>query len=225
MVVIQLNKMDVSRLTFKEPMINPFTKTQHICKIAYDDEFLNLQTNYMYQNQHDGIPRIGRFTKDEKARGFYKIIFHNEDDQLMKTLLQIDSIASNLNNKVITNKEKYQYIPIVKQLDEEDYKPPFIKLKINLDQQNKPLVKVFKNINGTRNPIEVETLDELTNMMQNAKLRFIISFNKLYINRYAFTGKKKMYGIILELTHIEIVPQDLNSDEEEKGGRITRRKS
>ena len=61
--------------------------------------------------------------------------------------------------------------------------------------------------------------------MQNAKLRFIINFNKLYINRYAFTGKKKMYGIILKLTHIEIVPQDLNSDEEEKGGRITRRKS
>jgi hypothetical protein len=106
----------------------------------------------MYQNQHDGIPSIGRFTKDEKARGFYKIIFHNEDDQLMKKLLQIDSIASNLTNKVMTNKEKYQYIPIVKQFDEEDYKPPFIKLKINLDQQNKPLVKVFKTSTerGTR---------------------------------------------------------------------------
>ena len=90
----------------------------------------------MYQNQHDDIPSIGRFTKDEKARGFYKIIFHNEDDQLLKKLLQIDSIASNLNNKVMTKNEKYQYIPIVKQFDEEDYKPPSIKLKITLDQHN-----------------------------------------------------------------------------------------
>ncbi len=28
----------------------------------------------------------------------------------------------------------------------------------NIDQQNKPLVKVLKNINGTRSPIEFETL-------------------------------------------------------------------
>ena len=94
MVVVPLNKMDVSRLTFKEPIINPFTKMQHICKITYDDDFLNLQTNYMYQNQHDGIPSIGRFTKDEKARGFYKIIFHNEDDQLMKKRIDFVDLTS-----------------------------------------------------------------------------------------------------------------------------------
>ena len=105
MVVVQVNKMDVSRLTFQEPIINPVTKTQHNCKISYDDDFLNLQTNYMYQNQHDAIPSIGRLTKDEKDRGFYKIIFRNEDDQLMKKLLQIDSLASTFTNKVMTNKE------------------------------------------------------------------------------------------------------------------------
>ena len=76
-----------------------------------------------------------------------------------------------------------------------------------------------------RKPIEVETLDELTNMMKNAKLSFIINFTKLYISKFRFTDKKNMYGIILKLTHIEIIPEDLNSDEEEKGERITRRKS
>ena len=120
MAVVKLNKMDLSCLAFKEPIINPFTKMQHICKIAYDDDFLNLQTNNMYQNQHDGIPYRAsgvsqRVRRIGDSTGF---IFHNEDERLMKLLLQIDSLASTLTNKVMTNKEKYQYIPTVKRFDE-----------------------------------------------------------------------------------------------------------
>jgi hypothetical protein len=142
--------------------------------------------------------------------------------------MQIDDIASNLNNKILEKKEKYQYIPMVRCIDDEN-KDPYAKLKLPLDKSNKPMVKVFKNLLGVRKPVDVASISELSDIIKNAKMRFIIQFQKLYIMKNAFNGSKRMFGIILTITHIEIIQHEMisqievSSEEEEiQEPRITR---
>ena len=74
-----------------------------------------------------------------------------------------------------------------------------------LDGANIPLLKVFENVNGTRNPLTVKSLDELGSLIYNSKLRFFIYFQKLYISKNSVNNDKKLYCVILKFTHVELI--------------------
>ena len=228
MTVVRYDSLDASNISFSNPVENEYIKSQRICQIRYNNHSLSVQTPYINQERHSGIPGISKFYSDDRSRAFYKLIFYNSDDKFKQLLMQIDDIASNLNNKILEKKEKYQYIPMVRCIDDEN-KDPYAKLKLPLDKSNKPMVKVFKNLLGVRKPVDVASISELSDIIKNAKMRFIIQFQKLYIMKNAFNGSKRMFGIILTITHIEIIQHEMisqievSSEEEEiQEPRITR---
>ena len=80
-----------------------------------------------------------------------------------------------------------------------------------------------------RKPVDVASIRELSDIIKNAKMCFIIQFQKLYVMKNAFNGSKRMFGIILTITHIEIIQHEMisqieiSSEEEEiQEPRITR---
>ena len=91
-------------------------------------------------------------------------------------------------------------------------KDPYAKLKLPLDKSIKPMVKVFKNILGVRKPVDVASISELSDIIENAKMRFIIKFQKVHIMKNAFKGSQRMVGIILTITRIEIIQHEMISN-------------
>lgn len=119
---------------------------------------------------------------------------------------------------------KYQYVPLVRipEIDDDEgpkldkngepyYSPPYTKIKFFTDSDSedskypKYPVKLFERVNGSRNQIMFTSFDDFVkNIKYRSKLRFIISFGKLYAMKNANGGEKKKYGITLKATHIEI---------------------
>ena len=74
---------------------------------------------------------------------------------------------------------------------------------------------------GVRRPVDAASIRDLSDIIKNAKMRVIIHFQKLYVMENAFNGSKNMFGIILTITHIEIIQHEMisqievSSEEEE----------
>lgn len=92
------------------------------------------------------------------------------------------------------------------------YNPPYTKVKVDLEYSpdpesatNKPIVKLFERKDGKRIKVELSTFDQLVEFIKiRSKLRFIISFSKLYAMKTKSGAEKKKYGIIIKVTHIEV---------------------
>lgn len=133
--------------------------------------------------------------------------------------------------------DKYEYQPLVRTSQEpvdeqgylidddgqrkkdekgrEMYRPPYTKVKLDLEynpdpenQSTKPTFAIAELKDGKRTNIELNTFDDAVKMLKYLnKLRFIISFNKIYAQKKASgAGKnaKKTYGITLKATNIEV---------------------
>jgi hypothetical protein len=146
--------------------------------------------------------------------------------------------------------DKYEYQPLVRfsqeEVDEqgylvdengnrklddkgrEIYKPPYTKIKLDLEYAapeteptNKPTFAIAELKDGKRVNVELNTFEDAVKMLRYlSKLRFIVSFNKIYAQKKASgAGKnaKKTYGITLKATNIEVEPSaySTNSDPNE----------
>lgn len=133
--------------------------------------------------------------------------------------------------------DKYEYQPLVRMSQEpvdeqgflvddqgerkkddkgrEMYRPPYTKVKLDLEyspdpdnQSTKPTFAIAELKDGKRTNVELNTFDDAVKMLKYLnKLRFIISFNKIYAQKKASgAGKnaKKTYGITLKATNIEV---------------------
>lgn len=133
--------------------------------------------------------------------------------------------------------DKYEYQPLVRTSQEpidekgfltdengerkkddkgrEMYRPPYTKVKLELEyspdpdsQSTKPTFAIAELKDGKRKNIELNTFEDAVKMLKYLnKLRFIISFNKIYAQKKAAgAGKnaKKTYGITLKATNIEV---------------------
>ena len=120
---------------------------------------------------------------------------------------------------------QYAYQPLVRFPEEEEedtdavaaedkkpsYRPPFTKIKLDLEYSpdpdnvsTKPTFAIFERKDGKRMKVNAETFDDVLKYVRyRAKLRFIISFSKLYAMKTKSGSEKKKYGIILKCTHVE----------------------
>lgn len=189
-----------------------------------------------------GIPREGPYYPDAKSRSFYKFPFCHERrkfedivnydsiEQFYNKLVEIDEYCNTDEFRKIhfgdKNYNKYAYQPLIRipENDEDEtpildkngepvYRPPYTKIKLDLEyssdpenQTTKPMFAIFeKDKDGKRTKIELNTFDDVVNTIRyRSKLRFIISFSKLYAMKTASGTEKKKYGITLKATHIEI---------------------
>ena len=136
----------------------------------------------------------------------YDDINYDEIQKFYDKLKEIDLFCSSddFKKKVLNakNVNNYEYQPIIRENlieiveDEEDdtneinvkdrdkiiYKPPYTKLKIDVDYAtNTPKIRLFDKSDGRRELVETKSLKDITNHMRYmTKHKFIIHISKLY---------------------------------------------
>ena len=131
------------------------------------------------------------------------------------------------------NYTQYAYQPLVKlpEIDEENqkldkygkpyYNPPTAKFKLPIvyepnkeTSKNVPEFSVFERDNESRKQVEFTSFEDFEKyVVWQSRLRFIVSFSKLYAMKTKSGNDKKKYGITLKVTCIEIKrPVNSNSN-------------
>ena len=117
---------------------------------------------------------------------------------------------------------KHEYMPLVREVVDEDendgqdtndtntlisraYKPPYVKLKFDLDYTTDcPKLKLYDKSNGLRNDVLVENFKDTTDHMKYLSThRFIIHMNRLYTMKSQGSSDKRKYAIGLKIIAVE----------------------
>ena len=203
------------------------------------DRSLTVQTPEI-DSEIYGIPREGPYYPDAKSRSFYKFGFchdrrlnpdikYDEIESFFNILVSIDEYCNTdeFRKKMFGDKQfnKYSYQPLVRFPEEEDedngndkkydkplYRPPFTKIKLDLEYNSdpdivstKPTFSIFEKIDKSRNKVELNSFDDVLQYIKyRSKLRFIIRFSKMYAMKTSSGSEKKKYGITLKAIQIEV---------------------
>lgn len=212
------------------------------------DRQLTIQTPEIDSEVY-GIPREGPYYPDAKSRSFYKFGFchdrklnpdinYDDIETFFNTLVSIDEYCNtdDFRKKMFGDKQynKYSYQPLVRFPEEEDednsndkkydkplYRPPFTKIKLDLEYNNdpdvvstKPTFSIFEKIDKSRNKVELNSFDDVLQYIKyRSKLRFIIRFSKMYAMKTSSGSEKKKYGITLKAIQIEVQRSKSNKQE------------
>ena len=167
-----------------------------------------------------GIPPKGIFYATDKSRAFYKLplchdrhkygneIDYDQVKEFHEKIIMLDNYFGSDDFKVnFFGDEKalnYEYQPILRisppgdAINNNAYKPPYIKLKIDIDHETgQPTCRVFDKSNGVRDEIKPKNLDDLTNHMRfMSKHRFIIHVCKLFtMKKFAEKEKANLWNL------------------------------
>jgi hypothetical protein len=154
---------------------------------------------------------------------------YDQIEQFYNKLVEIDQFCNTdkFRNQIFGEKaaSQYAYQPLVRIPEESDddepvldkngqpyYRPPYTSIKLDLEYSadpenatNKPIFSLFENKDGKRTKIELTSFDDMLNYIKfRSKLRFIISFSKIYAMKTKSGTEKKKYGITLKATHVEV---------------------
>ena len=195
-----------------------FIPSQRISWINKSDKSkLLIQTPKMVSEAY-GIPKEGNYFTTDKSRSFYKLPFcherkqyadevdYNEIEEFYKKMKELDAYfaSTEFKKKLFGDKNlnKYEYQPIVREDDQEEeqlYRPPYIKLKIDLNfATNCPVINLYNKVDGVRNFVSVEKLNDITDHLKYlTKARFIINIDRLYLMKIQ-NGDKKNTGYVLK---------------------------
>ena len=224
MTVSKYNELVVADMQFSELSDSTRVSSQKISFITYNGMNMMMQTPTIITEAY-GVPRKSEFYKDDKDRSFYKLPFCHERKQqedvnydqvqeFYSKLREIDMRCSSVEfrKQMFGDKfDKYRYLPLVREAvnDEEEavasasYKPPYTKLKIQLDYHTqKPLINIKDGL--TKEQQDVNCTDDVCKYIgYMSKVRFIIHFNKFYQMKSAAGSGQKQYGITLTIKHVE----------------------
>ena len=112
-----------------------------------------------------------------------------------------------------TRINKYEYQPIVRtpEINEGDdgeyasaYKPPYIKLKIDIDNTtDRPSIKLYNKSENGREVVVVDKFKDITDHMKYlTKVRFVVSIHRLHVVKTQIADKKR-YGICIKIIAAE----------------------
>ena len=230
---IKIKDLNPNEITTTKLEDNDRVTSQKIGYIQYKGVQLIVQSPEIKLEVY-GIPREDEYHLDIKSRAFIKVGLcyerHKYEDIEYKFILMLYNKFIEIDNKFKSEQFKkelfgnaannYEYIPLVRipeidteieqKLDKKGdpvYRPPFIKFKLDLEYNstNKLKVKLFERFEGERTKIEITSFDDLLHHVKFlSKLRFIISFAKIYAMKTKNGSEKKKYGIVLKITHIEV---------------------
>ena len=184
---------------------------------------------------------------------------YDEIKTFYNKLVEIDEFCNtdDFRKKVFGDKlyNKYAYVPLVRfpedQGDDEEirtdkngnpyYRPPYSKFKIDLEyctdpdnQTNKPMFALFERKNGKREKIDMASFEDMLDYIKyRNKLRFVISFSKLYAMKTSNGSDKKKYGITLKINCVEVTQnnsikskvnndRDIFDDSDEEDSKTTK---
>ena len=100
------------------------------------------------------------------------------------------------------NINKYEYQPIVREptINEDDngecetaYKPPYIKLKIDIDNTTgSPSIKLYNKSENGREVVAIDKFKDITDHMKYlTKVRFVAIIHRLYVVKTQIADKKR----------------------------------
>jgi len=152
-------------------------------------------------------------------------------EQFYNKLIEIDEFCNTdeFRKQIFGEKtaNQYAYQPLVRipEIDEDEdeepkvdkngqpyYRPPYTKIKLDLEYSadpenasNKPTFALFERKDGKRMKVELNSFDDMLNYIKfRSKLRFIVSFSKIYAMKTKSGTEKKKYGITLKASHVEV---------------------
>jgi hypothetical protein len=130
---------------------------------------------------------------------------NNTSIELIKNLRPEDKPLLILNNAQPYNRTAQEF--------EDEDKPPYIKLKLDLDfATSMPKIKLFNKTEDGRELVNVESFKDVTDHIKYlTKVRFIISIDRLYLMKSQGLSKLK-YGVFLKMLTAECE----NKKQEEK---------
>ena len=222
-MAIKYSEINTDELLFTPLQDYVYIPSQRISWINKSDKSkLIIQTPKIVAESY-GIPKEGNYFTTDKSRSFYKIplcherkqyvdeVDYNEIEEFYKKMKELDTYftSTEFKKKMFGDKSlgKYEYQPIVREEDQEDdqpYRPPYIKLKIDIDfATNWPSIKLYNKVDGARNLVGVEKLNDITEHIKYlTKVRFIINIDRLYLMKN-LGGDKKKYGVCIKIVAAE----------------------
>ena len=221
----EINTDDLTLTILKD---NVYLPTQKIAWISKKDKTkMTIQTPRFITETY-GIPRQDIYNITERQRAYYKVplchnlkkypedVDYNKINDFYNKMKELDVYFSSdeFKKKMFDDKNinKYEYQPIVREFEDED-KPPYIKLKLDLDfATSVPKIKLFNKTEDGRELVNVEAFKDVTDHIKYlTKVRFIISIDRLYLMKSQGISKQK-YGVFLKILTAECE----NKKQEEK---------
>jgi hypothetical protein len=144
-----------------------------------------------------------------------------DTDEFRKTIFGDKAYNQYAYQQLVRTPEEDPDEPILTKDGQPAYRPPFTKIKLELEysapEEENPSTKPTFNLLertekmegdkkvATRTKIEMTCFEDMVEHIKYmSKLRFIISFNKIYAMKTKSGSEKKKYGITLKATHVEV---------------------
>jgi hypothetical protein len=161
-MAIKYSEINTEDILFTPLQEYAYIPSQRISWIDKSDKSKMIIQTTKILGEAYGIPREGNYFTTDKSRSFFKLGFsherkqypdevdYNEVEVFYKKMKELDSyfVSTELKRKMFCDKSlgKYEYQPIVREEDQEDdqpYRPPYIKLKMDIDfATNWPSIKL-----------------------------------------------------------------------------------
>lgn len=219
-------------LTFTQFEDNDRSKGQLLAYPRYGDTKAPLMLQLPWIKLFSGgVPRLGEYYQDDKARAFIKIPLDLSDPEVKKLhdkLRKVDELMVQRKGNLFGKKaDKYKYIsicrdPIEKEDDEDDDddkkkpsspQPVYIKIKLDTTYPEgdvKTLVyrSVEKDGKRERTLQKITTVTEFADIVRyQSRIRAIIRPVKGWAEKKTKTGSDKMlYGITFKMIKVEVEP-------------------
>ena len=227
-MAINYTEINTDDIVFGPLRDNVYLPTQKLSWISKKDKSkISIQTPRFITETY-GIPRQDIYNITERQRAYYKVpichirkqysedVDYNKINDFYNKMKELDAYFSSdeFKKKMFDDKNinKYEYQPIVREFEDED-KPPYIKLKIDLDfATSTPKIKLYNKTEDGRELVNVEAFKDVTDHIKYVtKVRSIISIDRLYLKKSQRTSKHK-YGVFLKILTAECE----NKKQEEK---------
>ena len=234
-MAIKFTEINIKDIVFSPLQDIVYIPSQRISWINKADNSKLLVQTPTFITETYGIPRDGVFYTTDKSRSFYKLplcherkqhpedVDYSEINEFYAKMKELDAyFASDEFKRTIfgdKNINKYEYQPIVREptINEDDngecetaYKPPYIKLKIDLDNTTgNPSIKLYnKSETGRdlgehsslehavrREVVAIDKFKDITDHMKYlTKVRLVIVIHRLYVMKTQIADKKIRRG-------------------------------
>ena len=222
------NEFEPHRLTFSPLEENERSKSQIIGYPRYNHPTLGegqplvIQSPWMTLDNY-GIPSLGEYYKEDKDRAFIKVPLDMNDPEVKKMVDNLEKIDQNIGSDDFKKNsfgkfaKKYKHQPIIRfpEEDEENPRPPYMKLKLDLTwPDNNVKTEVWKSevLDGkrVRERLPVNTITEAAE-----HIRYLCKYRCVYRPIKIWAHQQKMkdpgYGIVFKLIKIEVEPNKSSS--------------
>ena len=224
-MAIKFTEINIQGIVLSPLQDNVYIPSQRISWTNRADGSKLLVQTPKFITETYGIPRDCVFYTTDTSRSFYELplcherrqnpedVGNSEINELYAKMKELDAYFSSDEFKRIIfgdkNINKYEYQPIVRtpEINGGDdlgeyaaaYKPPYIKLKIDIDNTtDRPSIRLYNKSENGREVVAIDKFKDITDHMKYlTKVRLVVIIHRLYVMETQIADKKR-YGICIK---------------------------